>query len=546
MQNEFSDYYQDYLTSCYDCVDRIVLNAYCIRGCIPGGFRLMWRELFGSDETLDNTHLMRLAQRTGRRIRAYAKANNIPVVDCHKSERKDNIAADYLPDDPAFTGLFLILVGRAPASVWDVQHTKEGKIRNIARKKQLSFVNHYHFHIMDAEWGHIIIRLCGHPPFSAQVILNGHEYVASHAKKLGIEFTKEDNCFTEIADAARLCNVADTLSQSGAIGRLSQVCERWLYTSCLCFALSSDEQKRCEFNYQYFVYQAEYSRNLLFKRGSDLDQVFHGIVDRTRRTIAVKTLRTIFGAKHRPHWNRKKKARVEVVIERPTYDLTVFKIHFDKLTAKLYTKGEHVLRIEVITHNARAMKLGCSLPKFTEVIVKLRSILERFLETMHWMDTAAMADSTMDELSTSSQIGASRVGGIDINKHRTRAVMEAVIELSVHPYGFTSSQLAEKVRERFTAVAYTPKKAAYDLKKFRAKELVSKKEKSRKYYATQQGLKTMVALLTLREKVIKPILTVGCKITRRPKPKNQSPLDIMYRNIQIDMINLFSIVGISV
>nr|MBC8179489.1 hypothetical protein [candidate division KSB1 bacterium] len=51
MQNEFSDYYQDYLTSCYDCVDRIVLNAYCIRGCIPGGFRLMWRELFGSDES---------------------------------------------------------------------------------------------------------------------------------------------------------------------------------------------------------------------------------------------------------------------------------------------------------------------------------------------------------------------------------------------------------------------------------------------------------------------------------------------------------------
>jgi len=546
MQSAFSEYYSDYLTTSYDCVDRIVLNAYYIRGCIPGGFRLMWRDLYGSDENLDNTHLMRLAQRTGRRIRAFAKENDIPVIDTRAKERKDEIASNYIPNDSSFTGLFLILVGRAPASVWDVQHTKDGKIKNIARKKQAAFVNHYHFHIMDPEWGHIIIRLCGHPPFSAQIILNGHEYVAYHARKLGIEFTKEDNCFTDIADAARLFKVADTLSQNGATGRLSQVCERWLYTSCLCFALTSDEQKRCEFSYQYSVYQAEYSRNLLFKRGSDMDQVFHGIVDRTRRTVAVKTLKTIFGAKHRPHQNRKKKARVEVVIERPTYDLTVFKLHFDKLTAKIYTKGEHVLRVEVIIHNARAMKLGVSLPKFAEIIQRLQGILERFLDTIHWMDTAAIADSTIDDLPKSSQVGASRVGGIDINKHRTRLVMEAVIELSTQPYGFTSSQLAEKVQERLVNIDYTPKKAAYDLKKLRAKELVSKGEKSRKYVATQYGLRTMVALLTLREKVIKPILTASCKTTKRRQPKNQSPLDVAYKHIQDDMISLFSVVGIAV
>jgi len=546
MQDLFSNYYQDYLTTSYDSVDRIVLNAHYIRGCIPGGFRLMWRDLYGSDKNLDNAHLMRLAQRTGRRIRAFAKENDIPVIDTRTNERKDTIAADYIPDDPTYTGLFLILVGRAPASVWDVQHTKDGRIKNIGRKKHLSFVNHYHFHIMDAEWGHIIIRMCGHLPFSTQVILNGHEYVASHAKKLGIKFTKEDNCFTEIADAAHLCKVADTLSQNGAAGRLSQVCERWLYTACLCFALTSDEQKRCGFSYQYYVYQAEYSRNLLFKRGSDPDQVFHGIVDRTRRTVAVKTLKTIFGAKHRPHQNRKKKARVEVVIETPTYDLTVFKVHFDRLTAKLYTKGEHVLRVEIIIHNARAMKIGISLPKFAEIIQRLQSILERFLETIHWMDTAAIADSTMDELPASSQVGASRVGGIDINKYRTRLVMQAVIELCTQPYGFTSSQLAEKVQDRLCNIEYTPKKAAYDLKKLRAKELVSKKNNARKYVATQNGLRTMVALLTLREKVIKPILTGSCKTTRRRKPINQSPLDIAYRNIQDNMIMLFSVVGIAV
>ena len=40
----------------------------------PGGFRVWWQALTGSDETLENTYLMRLAGRFSRRIRGYAKA----------------------------------------------------------------------------------------------------------------------------------------------------------------------------------------------------------------------------------------------------------------------------------------------------------------------------------------------------------------------------------------------------------------------------------------------------------------------------------------
>jgi hypothetical protein len=47
-----------------------------------------------------------------------------------------------------------------------------------------------------------------------------------------------------------LAKIADTLSEHRAIGRLSQVCERWIYT-CVCFALDFDEQKSSGFRYQY-------------------------------------------------------------------------------------------------------------------------------------------------------------------------------------------------------------------------------------------------------------------------------------------------------
>jgi hypothetical protein len=59
--------WSELLSGSYDCVDRIVLNAYFGMGHSPGGFRVWRRALTGSDDTLDNAHLMRLAGRFSRR-----------------------------------------------------------------------------------------------------------------------------------------------------------------------------------------------------------------------------------------------------------------------------------------------------------------------------------------------------------------------------------------------------------------------------------------------------------------------------------------------
>jgi hypothetical protein len=77
MTDGLSSLYQDLLVGSCDWVDRIVLNAYFRTGHNPGGFRVWWRALTGSDETLENTYLMRLTGRFSRRLRGYAKAHGI-------------------------------------------------------------------------------------------------------------------------------------------------------------------------------------------------------------------------------------------------------------------------------------------------------------------------------------------------------------------------------------------------------------------------------------------------------------------------------------
>jgi hypothetical protein len=72
--DDLSSRYAGLLTGSYDCMDRIVLNAFFPLGHSPGGFRHWWRRWHdGSDDTLDNAHLMRMASRFARRVKAWGR-----------------------------------------------------------------------------------------------------------------------------------------------------------------------------------------------------------------------------------------------------------------------------------------------------------------------------------------------------------------------------------------------------------------------------------------------------------------------------------------
>jgi hypothetical protein len=238
---------------------------------------------------------MRMAGRFARRVKAWAKANGVPVIYCKAGERKHLIAEGYLEKNSPGVGVFLILAAKAPASVRKVHRTAAGVITRL--EKKTGYVYHYSFHIMDPAWGHMVIKMSGHPPWPAQVILNGHEYVGVTAQAEGIGLVKEGNCFTGIADPQGLARVADALSQDAAIGRLGQACNRWICTACLCFGIDTSEQERSGFRYGYSVYQAEYSRNLLFASGGQMEDLFERVPDRTRSRLDIPMLRTIFGLK---------------------------------------------------------------------------------------------------------------------------------------------------------------------------------------------------------------------------------------------------------
>jgi hypothetical protein len=489
---------------------------------------------------------MRMAGRFARRVKAWGQANDVPVIYCTAGQRKHLIAAEHLAArPPSGPGVFLVLVAKAPASVWEVRRSESsGVIGNIAKKT--AYVNHYSFHIIDPQWGHVTIKMSGHPPFPAQVILNGHEHVAARARGAGIGFAKEGNCFTEIADPQGLARVADALSQPAAIGRLGQVCDRWIYTACLCFGLDLAEQGMSGFRYSYTVYQAEYSRNLLFRDGAQMEDLFDRVIDRTRSRLDIPAVRTIFGLKNRPHHNRAAGPPAqEIVVENSRYGLTWFRILFGKLQVKAYTKGEHVLRFEATVHNTRELRCRRGIDNFPEIIGRLAGITDRFATALDCADVGFITDGFLDQLPLPSRLGAVRTGGIDLNKPRIRAALSAALALAATPHGFTVAEHAARVQRLTGQAGYTIRQAAYDLRKLRGKNLVVKPGRSRRYHVPPAAARTIAALLALRDQVIAPIIA-GVRSPRMGrKPAHWTRIDRDYENLRIGMQTLFHHLGIT-
>jgi hypothetical protein len=207
--------------------------------------------------------------------------------------------------------------------------------------------------------------------------------------------------------------------------------------------------------------------------------------------------------------------RLEQVVESNPHDLTVLKLHFGWLTLKMYDKGGRVLRIEVIVHHVKALHGGQRLERLSIVLARLQRMVIDFLNVVYAAHRSTLQADALDTLPLPTPRGAQRLAGVDLQKPRMRAVIEAVLAIAPKPEGFTAPDVAAKVRPLFGAWG-----AAYDLTKRRGKPLVARVGGDRRYPAPVPGVQILAALLILREKVIKARL--GQCVYSQTRPEAQT------------------------
>jgi hypothetical protein len=550
--DDLSSYLAQLLEGSYDCMDRITINAYYLLGQTGGGIRSWWRNWKGSDQGLSDAGMKAVAGDFGRRLKAWCRQNHLPFIDCHSGDDKHRIAQSFLPKDPKFQGVFAVLVGRASAPIWRVQLSPKGKILNIAHPEPWPHVQHYYFQIIDPQWGHVMVRMCGYPPFGAQVVLNGHERVYRQALSHHYPIVQEGNCFVAGSDFQAIDLLSGRLRGEELAPSLQAVCERWLYSACLCFGLRVEDQTRSHFRYTFSVWELEYSRNLLFRDGQQMDQIYQKLLDRTRGPLDVKALKTIFGVRHRLLRRKQRRGRSEPEVSKEVqrvgdHDVTVFTLRWGNLVLKMYDKGERVLRIEVKVLNTTALKVGKLLEKLPQMLARMQEMLVRFLGVVQAAHVSFIDAGQFESWAEPSQRGNRRLAGLDLNKARNRAVVQGLVALSSAPEGFTVPELAEQVRQRLNCSPeeYSTRRATYDLAKARGKGLSERVPGRCRYQCQPRQLRTLCAYVVLRDGVLKPLLA-GAKCDRlHDPPKQMAPLDQQYVLLHAQMNRTFELLGLA-
>jgi hypothetical protein len=196
-------------------------------------------------------------------------------------------------------------------------------------------------------------------------------------------------------------------------------------------------------------------------------------------------------------------------------------------------------------HNTRELRCRRSLENFPEIITRLAGMAERFATTLDCADISFLPDGTLDELPLPSRLGATRTGGIDLNKPRIRAALAAALALAAAPRGFTVAEFTAKVQLLDRHADYTIRQGAYDLRKLRGKGLAIKPGRTRRYHVPPGAARTIAAMLALRDQVIAPILA-GVRSPRPGrKPAHWTLIDRDYETLRIDMQMLFRDLGIT-
>jgi hypothetical protein len=174
-------------------------------------------------------------------------------------------------------------------------------------------------------------------------------------------------------------------------------------------------------------------------------------------------------------------------------------------------------------------------------------MVDRFTSRLDCVELGFLPDGILDELPAPSQLAATRVGRIDLNTARVRAALAATLALAVAPVGFTVAESTTKVRAMTgqTPENYSTRQGAYDLRKLRGKRLVLKPGRTRRYHIPELAARTIAALLTLRDKVIGPLIA-GIRTPRQGRPpKNWTKIDRDYETLRREMQTLLNDLGIA-
>ena len=537
--NTFYEHHKNNIRFQYRCFDRILLN-----GLIQPfqqeqrvvGFFSTYRDLYPVSRDV----LREISTQFQNWVTNRSKTWGIPILDAPEGRRDDFVQQYFLGAKP--DQVVCILKAREPARIMTAIGTKKENRWHLELKQR--WVNQFSFYISDSEWGRIFVRVCPYFPFSARVCLNQHHWIANRLSQERIRFRQSTNAFSSCSDPEALQRIADSLTARD----LLRCGRKWLLQLTPFF--TSSERRQAGVEHRLFFSQIEYCDNLIFSRRAAVDQLSQRLMDANRTIGQPNKITVIFGRKIQKHHAGK----LQTVIEDLDLPNPVIRSHYKNGFIKQYVRDNSNLRTEPATNNVTDYGVGKALENLPHLREKLSAIIDRYHDVQQDILESFVDRGQLQTLIQPTVFpNGKRVPGLKLDHPRQLALMHALVRFShiAAQDSFSSAEIHADTAEALgcTTNEYALGSLRYDLSKLRAKGLVQRLGKSRRYRLTAQGYRICVVFLKLFEKLYAPLtssILKPFKDDRRLDHPRTSPLDKLYRAVIASLDQLVDAVGLKV
>jgi hypothetical protein len=387
------------------------------------------------------------------------------------------------------------------------------------------------------------VRICPYLPFSARVCLNQHHWLANRMREENIDFGQCSNAFLRCSAPKRLQELADMLTAED----LSSCGRKWLARFTPFFSEQERRQAGCQ--HRLFFSQVELCDNLIFHRRAALDKLGERLLDANRTIGQPNKITVIFGRKI----TRQHHGKLQTEIEDMDLPNPVIRSHYRNGFIKQYVRDHLILRTEPATNNVTDYGVNKSVEHLPALRDKMAAVIDNYLNVQQdiletFVDRGQLQHLAKPTLTASGK----RIPGLKLDNPRQLAVMHALVRFAQIAAASTFS--TGEIHPHVTAAlgsateCYSLGSLRYDLSKLRAKGLVEKLPRSRRYRLPAKGYSVCLIFLKLFDRLCAPLaaglLNPVPGDAALPRQK-LSLLDRLYQGVSTALDRLMRAIGLA-
>mgnify|MGYP001056849389 FL=1 len=218
-----------------------------------------------------------------RQTAAVAGRPVVPVA--RKDERKEDLAREIAVRDGIADGLVCVITALEPVNSFNVRGTADRGLRLVPGVRKC---NCFYYYFLDPALGLLHVRITSWFPFTVQVCVQGHDYVALRLRQEGVGFEQVENAFVRIDDWGRAQEFADELLDFDWTSFLDGYARQ--ANPLLDTLLGGDR-------YRWVTEQAEYSTDVVFRDPPTLQPLYDELLRHAHLAFGAEDIMGFLGRK---------------------------------------------------------------------------------------------------------------------------------------------------------------------------------------------------------------------------------------------------------